>query len=103
MGQPIAVPPHPKLDDTDGRRFSVDPKPGEHVAMSEKRVEGLAELANTIEALVNLLYLIRIDRHDPEKVLQWVDMAEGQAKRMGSILQMKWPPIPSASEIENQS
>jgi hypothetical protein len=55
--------------------------------MSDKRIEGAAQLANTLEALMNLLYLIRIDRNYPDKVLQWVEMADGQSKRMESILQ----------------
>jgi hypothetical protein len=55
--------------------------------MSEKRIEGSAELANTLEALANLLYLIRLDRNSPDQVLHWVDMADGQSERMESILQ----------------
>ncbi|WP_433972067.1 hypothetical protein [Tunturiibacter lichenicola] len=55
--------------------------------MSDKRIEGSAQLANALEALVNLLYLIRIDRNYPDKVLQWVEMADDQSRRMESILQ----------------
>jgi hypothetical protein len=69
--------------------------------MSDKRTEGTAELSNSLEAVVNLLYLIRIDRHDPDRVLQWVDMAEGQSKRMESTLQCERPPLPTRS-VKNQ-
>jgi hypothetical protein len=62
--------------------------------MSDKRIKGSAQLANGLEALMNLLYLIRIDRNYPDKVLQWVEMADGQSKRMESMLQW-W--VPSAS------
>jgi hypothetical protein len=61
--------------------------------MSDRRIEGSAQLANAREALVNLLYLIRIDRHHSDMVLQWVEMADGQSKRMESILQRLAPSV----------
>jgi hypothetical protein len=42
----------------------------------EERTEGLGELRNGLEALVNLLYLIREDRKYSARVLQWVEMAD---------------------------
>ena len=54
-------------------------------------------MANTLEALVNLLYLIRLDRHYPDKVLQWVQMADVQSERMESILQWECLPLPTTS------
>lgn len=61
---------------------------GEYFAMSrEKRIEDSVELGNGLEALVNVLYLIRADRGDPSKVLQWVGMANGQLNRMAQVHQ----------------
>jgi hypothetical protein len=45
------------------------------------------ELRNSLEALVNVLYLIRIDRKDPARVLEWVEMAEIQTKRAEKVLE----------------
>jgi len=65
--------------------------------MSDKRLEGAAEWANMLEALVNLLYLIRLDRHYPDRVLRWVEMAGVQSERMESILQRERLPLPTTS------
>jgi hypothetical protein len=51
-----------------------------------KRIEGLGELRNSLEALVNVLFLIRHDREHPEKVLELVGMADLQLERMAQIL-----------------
>ena len=59
----------------------------ERLAMStEKGFEGSGELKNALEALVNVLYLIREDRDHPSRVLQWVEIADVQAARMASVL-----------------
>jgi hypothetical protein len=47
--------------------------------------EALQELGNALEALVNVLYLIRLDRRDPARVLEWVELAEIQTRRMEGI------------------
>ena len=53
------------------------------------RRETLQELGNALEALVNVLYLIRLDRRDPARVLEWVEMAEIQTRRMEEILEQE--------------
>src|SRR5664279_236577 len=40
------------------------------------------ELNNALEAAINLVYLIRADRSDSEKVLQWADLAASQLQRI---------------------
>jgi hypothetical protein len=78
----------PTFDDTNDKDFGVDPIMGEYFAMSrEKRIEDSVELGNALEALVNVLYLIRADRCDPSKVLQWVRMADAQLNRTAQIHQ----------------
>ena len=52
----------------------------------DKRIENTVELGNALEALVNVLYLIREDRDHPSRVLQWVEIADVQAARMASVL-----------------
>ena len=44
------------------------------------------ELANPVEAVVNILYLIKEERHDPEKVLQLASMAEAPVERLTNIV-----------------
>ena len=51
--------------------------------------EAFKELGNALEALVNVLYLIRLDRKNPAGVLEWVEMAETQTGRMGKILEQE--------------
>lgn len=51
------------------------------------RRDALLELGNALEALVNVLYLIRLDRNGPARVLEWVEMAETQTERMEKILE----------------
>jgi hypothetical protein len=51
----------------------------------DKRIEGLLEFGNALEALVNVLYLIRHDRHHPDRVLELVSMADFQLERMAQI------------------
>jgi hypothetical protein len=40
-----------------------------------------------LEAVVNLLYLIRLDRNNPAKVLGWVELADEQVRQVAEILQ----------------
>jgi hypothetical protein len=44
-------------------------------------------LSNRLEELVNLLYLVRLDRKDPKKVLEWVNLADAQLQQVAQILQ----------------
>jgi hypothetical protein len=44
------------------------------------------DMDNALEAAVNLVYLIRADRHDPEKVRQWADLADSQLQRIAKIV-----------------
>jgi hypothetical protein len=50
--------------------------------MDRQNVDGRAELtheiANPLEALVNLSYLIKFDLADPQLVLGYLDMMDGQ-------------------------
>lgn len=58
--------------------------------MSEEEwTKGVGELKNGLEALVNLLYLIREDREYPYKVLRWVDTADIETERMAQVLSEK--------------
>jgi hypothetical protein len=61
----------------------------------DRRIEGLGELTNALEAMVNVLYLIRQDCHSPDRVLVLTEMADLQLERMARILQgeMDRPPI----------
>ena len=47
----------------------------------------LALLSNRLEAVINLLYLVRLDRNDPDKVLEWVNLADEQLKQIAEMLQ----------------
>jgi hypothetical protein len=60
----------------------------------DRRIEGLGELGNALEALVNVVYLIRHDRHDPNRVLVLTEMADAELQRMAQVLQreMDRPP-----------
>jgi hypothetical protein len=51
----------------------------------DKRIDGSGESGNALEALVNVLYLIRHDRHQPDRVLELVSMADLQVERMAQI------------------
>jgi hypothetical protein len=44
------------------------------------------ELSNALEAATNLIYLIRIGRRDPAKVLEWAQLADSQLQRMAKIV-----------------
>lgn len=58
--------------------------------MSEEEwTKGLGELKNGLEALVNLLYLIRQEREYPYKVLRWLELADAQTNRMAQVLREK--------------
>lgn len=61
----------------------------------DKPIEGLGELGNALEAMVNVLYLIRQDRHNPDRVLALTEMADVQLGRMAQVLQRELdrPPI----------
>lgn len=67
----------------------------------DKRIEGSVELGNALEALMNVLYLIRLDRHSPGRVLQWIEMADGQSKRMESILRRERLSLPPTTQKPN--
>jgi hypothetical protein len=43
-------------------------------------------MTNALEAAINLVYLIRADHSDPNKVLEWAVLAEAQLQRIGSII-----------------
>lgn len=43
-------------------------------------------LSNRLEAVVNLVYLVRLDRDDPDKVLGWVELADDQLQQIAVIL-----------------
>lgn len=43
-------------------------------------------LSNRLEAVVNLLYLIRQERNYPSKVLGWVELADEQVTQITEIL-----------------
>ena len=53
----------------------------------DKPIKGLGELRNALEAVVNVLYLIRQDRHNPNRVLVLTEMADVQLERMTQVLQ----------------
>jgi len=50
------------------------------------RPAALHALSNRLEELVNLLYLVRLDRDNPKKVLEWVNLADAQLKQTAQIL-----------------
>jgi hypothetical protein len=54
---------------------------------SDRAHKIIREIANPTEAIVNLLYLIRHDHNDPKAVLQYVDMADSQARCLIEIAQ----------------
>jgi hypothetical protein len=57
----------------------------------EERIEGLGELKNGLEALVNLVYLIKEDRAYSDRVLRWVEMADIETGRMAQVLRERPP------------
>jgi hypothetical protein len=63
--------------------------------LDDKPIEGLGELGNALEAMVNVLYLIRQDRHNPDRVHVLTEMADVQLERMAQVLQRELdrPPI----------
>jgi len=50
-----------------------------HLA-SQSNVQIIHELANSLEVLVNVVYLLRFDRGDPDRVLTLVEMADDQLR-----------------------
>jgi hypothetical protein len=44
------------------------------------------ELNNALEAAINLIYLIRADRSDPKKVLEWAELADTQLQRIAKVI-----------------
>ena len=53
----------------------------------EKPVEKiLTEIANPVEAVVNILYLIKEERHDPEKILHLASLAEAPVEQLTTLL-----------------
>jgi hypothetical protein len=53
----------------------------------DKRNGALEDLGNVLESFVNALYLIRLDRREPGKVLEWLELADIDTQRMGHILE----------------
>jgi hypothetical protein len=43
-------------------------------------------MVNSVEVLVNLAYLMEQDRHNPDKVLRYIRMANVTLRRMTSLL-----------------
>jgi hypothetical protein len=62
---------------------------------NDRQIRGSGELRNALEALVNVVYLIRHDRHDPNRVLVLTEMADAELQRMAQVLQRELdrPPI----------
>jgi hypothetical protein len=54
---------------------------------SDRAQKIIREMANPTEAIVNLLYLIRHDHKNPKAILQYVDMADSQARCLMEIAQ----------------
>jgi hypothetical protein len=46
----------------------------------------LIDMINSVEALVNLAYLIEQNRHNPDDVLRYIRMADVTLKRMTSLI-----------------
>ena len=53
--------------------------------VSEHAADAMHEASNPLETLVNLHYLIRHTRHDPEQVLAYLEQAETQTLRLMEI------------------
>ena len=51
----------------------------------------VAEMANPLEVMVNVVYLIKQDPDNPIEVLKLALMAEGQLERMSQIVQRGLP------------
>jgi hypothetical protein len=49
----------------------------------------IREMTNPVEAIVNLLYLIKHDRDNPDAVLKYASIAESQARCLIEIIQKK--------------
>ena len=63
-----------------------------------RRIQELGELGNALEALINVLYLIRQDRHNPARVLTLIETANVQLERITRVLQRELDRPPT---IEN--
>jgi hypothetical protein len=46
----------------------------------------LHELANPVEAMTNILYLIKEERYDPDKIMQLANLADEPLHRISEIL-----------------
>jgi hypothetical protein len=44
------------------------------------------ELANPVEAMVNIIYLIKEERHDPDKILQLTALADGPIDQLSQFV-----------------
>jgi hypothetical protein len=53
----------------------------------DKPIEGSRELGYALETMINVLYLIRQDRHNPDRVQELTEMADVQLERMAQVLQ----------------
>jgi hypothetical protein len=53
---------------------------------SDNGVSDSHELGNALEAAINLVYLIRADRSDPNRVREWADLADAQLQRIARIV-----------------
>jgi len=54
---------------------------------SKKAVNTIvSELANPVEAMVNILYLIKEERHHPEKVLQLASLADAPIQQLSQLV-----------------
>jgi hypothetical protein len=54
---------------------------------SQRAQKIIREMANPTEIIINLLYLIRHKYRDPQAILQYLDMADSQARRLMEIAQ----------------
>jgi hypothetical protein len=46
----------------------------------------ITEIANPVEAMVNILYLIKEERHDPDKILQLASLADGPVEQLSQLV-----------------
>jgi hypothetical protein len=84
----IDIPYIPHSNYNSAKSFSAAPRRfGETSMPDRRRIDDLGELGNALEALINVLYLIRQDRHNPANVLALVEMAHVQLDRMTRVLQ----------------
>jgi hypothetical protein len=48
--------------------------------------KSITELANPVEAMVNILYLIKEERHDPDKILQLASLADAPIEQISHLV-----------------